>query len=396
MEQSIFDPQEIFNDILFKLLNEKIDKFEILEIAGKFSVDISVEESFSKQKYIIQKFVLEQLMKVETEKSRYFSRLLEETDSHLNLSKTGGYLCCLVGCLFSAPRHRFYIQHLKSVHHNYEKLVCNFKKYCKREFPSLSLLLAHVQECHSLIPSVPGRQIQEDVLSKCELTSCRGKKFRNVDLLMTHINVKHAREERSCIFDQCSKKFSAGSNSRHHFRLKHKNLNQIKLKAKHLVEKIEDPTLVEESTTTIPIMSEVEDYDEVYNESDSTLFVVEGGNISGEPDRETESSKKYFQMQYCDFLNSLCNFKFIPAKTVTQIANEYLQNSLKSKSVREQKLRTSLNGLPNITESQIEKIVYETIYEDEYLKAQTEFLLSLKETSLLLKTLNLLLLLKLC
>ena len=82
--------------------------------------------------------------------------------------------------------------------------------------------------------------------------------------------------------------------------------------------------------------------------------------------------KDYFLMQYSDFLNRLCHFNFIPVKTVTKIANEYLQNSLKSSSVRELKLRKSLESLPNITEAQVETIVKESILDDDYLNAQKE------------------------
>ena len=372
MQQNVSNPQEVFKDILSKLLDDKLDKFEILKIAGKFSVNLYEEESFSKQKYILQKFVLEQLLKVETQSSNYFSRLLKETESQLNLSKPAGYLCCLVGCLFSAPHHRTYLLHLKSVHHNYEKLICNFMKKCKREFATLSLLLEHVRECHSLVPDAPPRQVLEDIPCKCDITSCNGKKFRNVELLMTHINVKHAKDERSCIFYECSTHFSSGSNSRNHFRLKHKIPNKIKLKSKHLVNIIEDSGLVQDSFhETANEVSEEEGNDALYEENDISLFEVEGGNVATEVDEEDTNKKKFFQLQHADFLNRLSNFKFIPAKTVTQIADEYLKNSLKSKNVRELKLRMVLRDL-NISEIQIEKIVHETITDDEYLQAQAE------------------------
>ena len=42
---------------------------------------------------------------------------------------------------------------------------------------------------------------------KCDILRCGGKQFVDVKLLMTHINVEHAKEPRECNFDQCSKHF---------------------------------------------------------------------------------------------------------------------------------------------------------------------------------------------
>ena len=43
----------------------------------------------------------------------------------------------------------------------------------------------------------------------------------------------------------------------------------------------------------------------------------------------------------------MCHFNFIPVKTVTKMADEYLQNSLQASSVRELKLRKSLSQFFN-------------------------------------------------
>ena len=370
------DQCEVFKDLLHNLVSDKLDQFEVLDMVRKYSVNLDDEQSFSRQKYILQKFVLEQLLKEETEESDNFSSLLEEIKRHLNLRKGSGFSCCLSGCLFNADRHRTYLQHLKTVHHNYEKLVCNFKKKCKRQFSSLTLLLDHVRDCHSLEPkegaSAPSKQIQEQIACRCELSICSGKKFKNVDLLMKHMNVYHNKDERRCIFDQCFKKFSAGSTSRHHFRLKHKNLNRMKLKPQHLVDQVDETNLLPESSPCSP--APVLDEEEMYDMADFALLDASEveSNLTEDNQEEIISNKKFFLLNHCDFLNRLCHFKFIPAKTVTQIAEENLQNSLKSRAVREKKLRNSLSSIPNISESQIEKVVHESIADDEYLEAQRE------------------------
>ena len=139
--ESDTNPNKVFSDILTKLLRDKLDKFELLQIVEKFAISLGNEESFSKQKYILQKFALEQLLKDDTVYNSYYSRLLKETESHLSVSTSPGYLCCLVGCLFSSPRHRTYLQHLKSVHLNNERLVCNFRKNVRENIKQLAIYL---------------------------------------------------------------------------------------------------------------------------------------------------------------------------------------------------------------------------------------------------------------
>ena len=117
-----------FKDILFKLLNGRVDQFEVLDIARKFSIRLSQDLSFSQQTFVVQKFVLQQLTKAESDENEYYSRLLIETESHLSIKCPSSYSCCLVGCLFSTELHRNYLKHLKTVHLNYDRLVCNFKK----------------------------------------------------------------------------------------------------------------------------------------------------------------------------------------------------------------------------------------------------------------------------
>ena len=294
----------------------------------------------------------------------------------MDTRKGDPYICCLVGCLFSTDKHRNYLKHLKEVHFKHDQLVCKFKKQCVRQFSSISLLLEHVKESHSL-PSNAGessqRQTQADVECQCDLLFCGGMKFRNTAMLLTHINTYHATEDRCCVFDQCETKFSRGSTSRNHFRLKHTSKGQFKLKSKHLV--VPEHDIIDEIVDEDLPLGDTDDY---YEDNDASLLDVD--SVHAPADQEEVLEENFFQMQYADFLNKLCNFGFIPAKRVTEIAENYLQNALKSKDIREIKLRKSLNAILVLTESQKEKIVKDVIDDDEYLNAQKELCSEFKRT----------------
>ena len=183
---------------LKSLLEDTLDKFEVLDLARKFLIILPQDKSFSQQKYVVQRFLLLQLLKADQDSASYYERLLGETERSLDARKGDPYMCCLVGCLFSTEKHRCYLQHLKAVHFKHNHFVCNFKKLCVRQFSSLGLLLNHVKESHSFLIGFEGpeRQIQEDVECRCDLLSCGGMKFKNTSKLLTHINTYHAAEER--------------------------------------------------------------------------------------------------------------------------------------------------------------------------------------------------------
>ena len=101
---------------LKSLLEETMDKFEVMELARKCSIKFPPGKSFSEEKYIVQRFLLLQLIKSDGESVNYYQRLLNETERKLNTRKGDPYICCLVGCLFSTVKHRTYLQHLKAVH----------------------------------------------------------------------------------------------------------------------------------------------------------------------------------------------------------------------------------------------------------------------------------------
>ena len=369
---------------LKRLLEDTLDKFKILDLARTFVIKLPEEKSFSEHKYLIQRFILLQLLKSDKKRSSYYERLLGETDKTLDARKKDPYICCLVGCLFSTETHRNYLNHLKSIHFNHSQLICNFKKNCAREFTGLQLLLNHVKESHSLLgkDEVPLQQVQEDVECRCDLLSCGGKKFKNTRMLLTHINNSHVEEERCCVFDQCNVRFSRGSTSRNHFRLKHTSAGNMKLKSKHLtvapVQHLEDEALDGDGDV---------DVDDFYEESDADLLDI--GSVqspcSGE---DEEAGDNFFQMQYADFLNRLSNTGFIPAKKVTEIADNYLQNAIKSREIRKVKLMKSLDAIPSLTASQKERIVKESVDDDKYLNAQQQLSSDYKRTKFIKENFN--------
>ena len=154
-----------WKSLLASLLEDKLDKFEVLAVARKLSLKLPEKRSFSQQKYILLQLLLLQLIKSDQGRTSYYKRLLTETEQNLDAKKGNPYLCCLVGCLFSTEKHRIYLQHLKAVNFRHDQLICNFRKQCVRQFSSLGRLLSHVKESHSVMADLEKekRQVEDDV-----------------------------------------------------------------------------------------------------------------------------------------------------------------------------------------------------------------------------------------
>ena len=349
--------------ILKNLQRDSYDKFQVLNLCEKFAVNVR-DLIFSKQKYMLQKVVLEHIMKEENNESN--RRLLDETVAYLNLKKDSVYGCCLVGCLFSSPFHRKYIRHLKLVHVKYDSYLCQFKHKCERRFTSIHLLNEHLTEAHSAAKPKASqtRQAESDfkIPCKCILRNCNGLSFRDVKELLGHINNFHVNEHRACVFENCSVKFKPGSASRHHFRLKHLDVNNITLKDTHLVlanlavnsEGMESE--VDEPIDVIDFASE--NYDEICE-------------CYGE-EEDDEGDEDFFLKAYADFFNRMCHFKFVPHSTMQTIATEFLEHSLKAVNERERALRNSLRDIPGMTSSQVDDVIRKVLHDDKMLKAQKE------------------------
>ena len=164
--------------VLDNLLRDKYDSFEVLSLAREFGIDIQIESSLSKQKLLLQKCVLDNIIK--EDQSDYFRRLLKETEQMFSFQKRPGFSCCLAGCLFYADRHKSYIKHLQQVHSTYHRFSCQFRHKCNREFSLIGLLIEHIKESHSGSITTQGSYVSFpdiNIACKCDMMSCGGKKF---------------------------------------------------------------------------------------------------------------------------------------------------------------------------------------------------------------------------
>ena len=357
-------------DALADLLRDKCDRFEILALATKFEVDLEDEPSFSRQKYLLQKCILDNIIK--DDKSDYYVQLLKETEQLCKFKRPSGYSCCLVGCMYQADRHRSYVKHIRDVHSNYHNFVCKFRHKCNREFSSISLLFEHIRQSHSTANTGENttRLPYVNLACKCDMVSCGGKKFANLQLLLTHTNTVHLMEPRACIFENCSTQFNANSASRHHFRLKHLKTKKIQLKKKNLTAEGSADRLSGDVNVDQVSEENTESEDELETYGNDDMAFIEAVEVDQNVPRDDQSD--YFLKAYADFLNRMCHYKFVPYKTMQTIASEFLAQSLKSTEERKVKLRESLGKLPNVSEEQIETIVREVLTEDRMLSAQKE------------------------
>ena len=95
-------------------------------------------------------------------------------------------------------------------------------------------------------------------------------------------------------------------------------------------------------------LGEIED--QLFEAEEELEESFEDNEDSGEP----EVIDEVFMMAYCDFLNRLTNYQFIPQSSVQIISEEYLKNYLKANEVKNTVLRNSLlKNIPSISETQI-------------------------------------------
>ena len=370
----VFDALAKLKLFLNKLILNQVDEFEVHFLAQQLSVDISDQVSFSQKKYTVQKSILQQIVK--SDRSDMFVKLLDETEKNLGRKKPLKYLCCLVGCLFQADKHKSYLAHLKRVHSTHNQLRCNFGYKCSREFSTMDLLLGHVKDCHSNLQTVrpePTIRVYQ-VACRCDMISCRGANFPDINKFMAHYTKFHNKEARECIFQNCDNKFPPDKPStvRHHFSLKHKKIGKLKLKAKHILKSPEDAL----GATNDNSEGEVDDESILTEfEEDPDLYTAEAletiGDIEEDCDlNEDEENINFYMMQYADFYNRMMHFNHVPSRTVQEISREYLENSLKSKAMKERKLRESLKEVSSMTVEMVNHIVEEVIEDDDFIKAQ--------------------------
>ena len=232
-EERIF---AVLRESLVKIQSNRIDSFELNCLANQYSIDlVSSGDSLSCQKYVVQKALLDQILKYDS--SDYYKRLLSETEKHLVKKKTDCYTCCLAGCVFRTRKHRLYIRHLKRVHTTHDRFSCQYMLKCLRQFSDLSSLEEHVKvtHFHLNICDVRKNPVNYEAVKiqcLCTMLSCRGIVFEDLLKLITHVINHHSSEYRECIFEGCSQKFfpSKTSAARSHFLLKHKKTGNLRLK----------------------------------------------------------------------------------------------------------------------------------------------------------------------
>ena len=110
------------------------------------------------------------------------------------------------------------------------------------------------------------------------------------------------------------------------------------------------------------------DYDA--EKSDAEGSEAEESNTSQTAIEGSEEDQEIFLMAYCDFLNRLSNFHFIPQSTIQMISEEYLKNYLKSNESQEEIIRKSLSEIPGISEADINKVLNTIEEQDKFLEAQ--------------------------
>ena len=363
-----------FKTWLKKILEDSLDEFELLELSSKLGCELPTEYSYAVLKYEVRRFILLQLIKADTGDGPYYQRLLREAEEQCGNRKSEPYLCCFAGCLFSTDKHRKYILHLKFVHVNHKNLLCNFKKKCLRRFNSFDQLHEHVNEIHLLVEKNQkfNSSVDIDLECRCNLISCGGMKFKSVSLLVKHFNTFHVKDSRACIFKGCNLKFDKGVASRHHIRSKHILPCKVLLKPEHILDQLQQ---VMEAPVGYRVteLNSVEEIDQDFCDNSEDL------NLEYDS-FDSKEDEKYFKMQYADFLNRMSNYSYIPSVKVSEIANDFLQNSLKSQELRKNTLMKILDSIQGLSQSDRERILDVSISDDSYLNAQNELGSEFKRT----------------
>ena len=362
---------------LEKLLNDKLDTFEVLYECRKLKIEVDYSEDNINHKYLLQKGILIELLKddLEDEKRVFYENVLTSTQNFLKwrIEKLKGIPCSFAGCLFTGKRHREYLSHLKSVHANQKTYCCRKGLLCKRNFVSIDDLEKHVKNDHYKEGNAVIKDTSVNLNCKCAMISCGQKRFDSVTQLTSHMNITHAQEPRSCVFENCSTFFLAGKVSRHHFRTKHYQMNKTALKNVNKVQ-----AEVTDIVTNHVVGQQFDTYEPPFNLNESCDDIFETDHseekVNDERSMSDEEAQHYFMMAYSDFLNCLTSFKFIPLSTVKRIAEEYISIAKQSAIEKEKVLRSSLQTCTNISPADVDKVVRDFSEKEFFLKAQEELL----------------------
>ena len=369
--------------LLASLLGNRLDRVSIIFNLRNSKADFDENLPYVILKYKLQLLVIENLSK-DRGQTMYYSTLKKETEEILlfynQKEDSRKFQCCLVGCIFKCNKHRVYIRHIQRSHSRESNLVCRYGKTCLVTFSTLDLLIQHVKDVHAPQKSQPHvvqpRPAPADIPCKCPRTKCLGSEFASTKSLMLHMRNDHAKNGDLvlCIFDNCDKQFNNAGSLKNHFLLKHLNLNLMNLKAVHkTAQRSFEETEDQPTSNTEEEISDFQDDLSLQDDDDGDKNESDDAEDNIEDDAEDcieDDHDDVFLMAYCDFLNRLSNFHFVPQSTIKIIAEEYIKNYSKSNESKEKILRKSLGKIPGISQTDIKKVLDEVHGEDKFLDAQ--------------------------
>ena len=134
-------------ELLKSILQNQLDRANLLSNLRKYKVSFDEESSFVILKYKLKLKLLENISHGDCDVNERvdIDRMKKETEEFLKfhnekLSRVK-FKCTLAGCLFECGKHRDYIRHLQRVHPQETNLGCQYGFICKSAFASISLML---------------------------------------------------------------------------------------------------------------------------------------------------------------------------------------------------------------------------------------------------------------
>ena len=374
---------ETQRELLKTLSRNQIDRVKLLSNLKKYKVIFDEESSYIILKYRLKLKLIENITTCVSDDNEIanFARMKKETEDFLDFQNEKlakeKFKCCLAGCLFECKEHRYYMRHLQRVHPKESHLSCKYGLKCRRAFTTLALLKDHIIQAHVKKPSSseePISALPVDVPCKCSISKCGGAQFSSVKILMLHLRNYHAKagEMVTCIFESCTSKYDNAGTLRNHFLNKHTKDGSYNLKPSN---KLHCDLPISQTADVFHASDDVQDSDANLDAEaeEEDLYSHQEHDIAVDlQDRgETEDIDEVFMMAYCDFLNKLTNFQFIPQSSIQLISEEYLKNYKKSNEAKMTALRKSLmKNIPGISEADIRRVMADVDENDAFLGAQ--------------------------
>ena len=374
--------------LLLDLRSNVLDRVEIKFNLHKFKADFNESAPLAVLKYQLQLLVIENLKRQadSCSKNTLYSQLKQETTDllsyYISIDAKRTFKCCLAGCLFRCSKYRFYIRHLKISHPRSKRLVCQYGYNCELVFTSVDLLIQHVKTKHGKCDNAECQEnsfhaseqlLSTNVSCKCIKLKCSGIEFPNAKKLMRHMINFHTKQgdQVECIFMNCLMKFTNPLSLKSHFLLKHKKVGKVDLKSQFIVNAVWQDTNTN-INAAIENHSEVDTGSFLTDEADTADMSLDFSESYDDDDFDFVKEKEFMHMAYCDFLNRLYNFQFVPQSTLKIISEEYLKHYKKSNDIKEKAVRRSLEIVQCLSTDQISRVMDEFNKQDPFLEAQVD------------------------